>query len=124
MDVHIIVIRPIEPNMHARWFGNSLEYHVSECLQMERLLRNAHIRACQSPLPVAKILPAGLRSVDITGQRLRSTDMIWFFYPPEFLCPWSTHCTVALWESQNCTLRSLDPETTHSPSCDTATDNT
>jgi hypothetical protein len=25
-----------------------------------------HIRACQSPLPVAKILPAGLKSVDIT----------------------------------------------------------
>ena len=32
-----------------------------------------HIRACQSPLPVAKILPAGLKSIDITGGNIRNS---------------------------------------------------
>ena len=30
---------------------------------------NTHIRACQSPLPVASILPAGLRSMEMTAYR-------------------------------------------------------
>ena len=43
---------------------------------------------------------------------------------PEFLCPCNIHCTIALLESQNWTPRSLDPDTTHAPSCETATDKT
>ena len=69
---------------------------------------NSHIRACQSPLPVASTFPAGLRSIEMTL----------------FLWPCSMHCTIAVCASQNCTPRSFEPDTTHAPSWDTATEST
>jgi hypothetical protein len=32
---------------------------------------NVHIRACQSPLPVASTFPAGLRSIEMTARTIR-----------------------------------------------------
>lgn len=42
---------------------------------------------------------------------------------PEFLCPWSMHCTTPF-ESQKCTPRSFDPETIHCASREIPTDST
>ena len=45
---------------------------------------DSHIRACQSPLPVAKMLPVGLRSIEITetatpsGRNENKEEKIWF----------------------------------------------
>lgn len=88
--------------------------------------KNEQIRACQSPLPVASTFPVGLRSIDITTEMTSDKG-----YKngrnkgsPEFLCPCNIHCTTAVLASQNWTPRSFDPETTHCPSCDTATERT
>jgi hypothetical protein len=88
-------------------------------------MKNAHILACQSPLPVASMFPAGLRSIEMTKESVRTRSMnTKRKYAPEFLCPCSIQCAMAVCESQNCTPRSLEPETTHLPSCETATERT
>lgn len=40
---------------------------ISNTTRQKHEENNAHIRACQSPLPVARMLPAGLRSIEITA---------------------------------------------------------
>ena len=76
------------------------------------------------PLPVVKMLPAGLRSMEITNcesaKKVDTQESV-KQYIPQFWCPWSIHCKSAPCASQNRTPQSLDPETTHWPSWDTAT---
>ena len=41
-----------------------MHINISSCIYSQG--ENAHIRACQSPLPVARIFPEGLRSIEMT----------------------------------------------------------
>lgn len=102
------------------------------------------MRACQSPLPVASTLPAGLRSIEMTKKRLMMGRGIEFQGLTRIFVSLlendvsvsnkaraetrgrtcSMHCTIPVLASQNWTPRSFEPETTHSPSCETATDRT
>jgi len=42
---------------------------MSVCWQTIKMIKsNIHIRACQSPLPVASTFPAGLRSIEMTEE--------------------------------------------------------
>jgi hypothetical protein len=66
------------------------------------------ILAMQSPLPLAKWGPCLARSILITL----------------FLCPWSMNCACPVCIDQNWIERSLDPETTHCPSGEMATERT
>jgi len=67
------------------------------------------MRARMSPEPVAKRPPVWV------GTGLGATEMT------EFLCPWSMSCVWPVRGSQNCTPRSLEPESTHSESGVSAT---
>jgi hypothetical protein len=66
------------------------------------------MRARISPEPVAKKLPVGLGATEMT----------------EFLWPCSISCVLPVRGSQNCTPRSLDPESTQFPSGVSATERT
>ena len=64
-----------ETDTSSNLFDNSLigdtAKHQGQHEQGKGLMRDVHIRACQSPLPVANTFPAGLRSIDITAPKFR-----------------------------------------------------
>ena len=70
-----IQVQETDLSTSSNLFDNSLigdtAKHQGQHEQGKGLMRDVHIRACQSPLPVANTFPAGLRSIDITAPKFR-----------------------------------------------------